>query len=366
MKARVPLQQALAQRHLPALDGLRAIAVFVVIAYHGMFEWVPGDLGVSAFFVLSGFLITWLLLQEHDGSGAISLRRFYTRRVLRIFPAYYCFIAASFAFDAFRHNVWPPALRWSAVLYLVNYYNALHGHPPTSIAHAWSLSVEEQFYLLWPLLLTLLLRGRMRWVIRGLVMAVVGVPLYRSLLFMKFGAPAAYVYNAFDARFDNLAVGCLLAACVRHPRFTAATAALVRWAWLPLVTVCLIVLSRTAFGRDYHYSVGMTVDALLVAVFILQALQLYQHPAWAWLEHPVTRHIGLLSYSLYLWHLWGLDAGHQLHRLPPMAQFIAGVAVSYALASASYYLIERPFLALKKRFQTPDQLPPGLAHAAPR
>ena len=359
MNDRTPLHEVLGQRHLPALDGLRAIAVFVVIAYHGMFEWIPGDLGVSAFFVLSGFLITWLLLQEHDASRSISLKRFYIRRVLRIFPAYYCFIAASFAFDALRHNVWPAALRWSAVLYLVNYYNALHGHPPTSIAHAWSLGVEEQFYLLWPLLLTLLLRGRMRWVLRGLVVAVVAVPLYRSLLFLEFGAPAAYVYNAFDARFDNLAVGCLLAVCVRNPRFAAAAAALVRRTWLPLVTVCLIVLSRTALGRGYHYSIGMTVDALLIAVLILQALQLYRHPVGAWLEHPVTRHLGVLSYSLYLWHLWGLDVGHQLHRFPALAQFAVGAAASFVLASASYYLIERPFLSLKKRFEAPAPPLPG-------
>src|SRR5437773_10945941 len=86
--------------HLPALDGLRAVAVFTVIVYHYGIAAVPGDLGVSAFFVLSRFLITWLLLREHAADGTVSLRRFYTRRVLRTFPAYYAFIAVSFAIDS--------------------------------------------------------------------------------------------------------------------------------------------------------------------------------------------------------------------------------------------------------------------------
>lgn len=95
----------LRRRHLPALDGLRAVAVFVVITYHFFGGPIPGNLGVSAFFVLSGFLITWLLLKEYDADGTISLRNFYTRRVLRIFPAYYFFVAVSFLIDCDRDAV---------------------------------------------------------------------------------------------------------------------------------------------------------------------------------------------------------------------------------------------------------------------
>ena len=120
------------------------------MVYHFGIDAVPGDLGVSAFFVLSGFLITWLLLKEYRDTGTISLRRFYTRRMLRIFPAYYVFVAASFAIDTVRGDHWRPGLGLSALLYVVNYYNAFQGHPATSIAHAWSLGIEEQFYLLWP------------------------------------------------------------------------------------------------------------------------------------------------------------------------------------------------------------------------
>src|SRR6267378_3170255 len=154
-----PLLGTLADRHLPALDGLRAIAVFTVIVYHFGIHTVPGDLGVSAFFVLSGFLITWLLLKEQRATGTVSTRQFYTRRVLRIFPAYYVFLAASFAVDYARGQQWPPGLRLSGLFYVVNYYNAFHGHNAGSISHAWSLGIEEQFYLLWPMLFLVLLRG---------------------------------------------------------------------------------------------------------------------------------------------------------------------------------------------------------------
>src|SRR6266568_5411553 len=168
--------------HLPALDGLRAVAVFTVIVYHFGINAVPGDLGVSAFFVLSGFLITWLLLKEHAASGTVSLRRFYTRRVLRIFPAYYAFLALSFAIDHLRGQAWGPSLGFSSVFYLVNYYNAFNGHPTTSISHAWSLGIEEQFYLLWPLLLLGLLQGGVARVARALVFLIVVVVAWRCVL----------------------------------------------------------------------------------------------------------------------------------------------------------------------------------------
>src|SRR5207253_11425408 len=169
------LMRALGQSHIPVLDGLRAVSVFTVMGYHLGFARVPGDLGVSAFFVLSGFLITWLLLKEDRATGRVSLSRFYTRRVLRIFPAYYAFLALSFVIDQLRHDPWSPALRNSAIFYAVNYFNAYQGHPNTSIAHAWSLAIEEQFYLLWRLAFLLLRRQGGRATLRVVVGIVAAV-----------------------------------------------------------------------------------------------------------------------------------------------------------------------------------------------
>jgi len=345
-----PLAAAFAGSRLPALDGLRAIAVFVVITYHFGLGAVPGDLGVSAFFVLSGFLITWLLLKEHAATGGISLRQFYARRVLRIFPAYYAFIVASFAFDHVRGQTWLPGLAPSAAFYVVNYFNALHGHPTTSIAHAWSLGIEEQFYLLWPVLLVLLFRGGAARVTRSLAVLIAMVVAWRCILVLGLHVDHAYVYNAFDTRFDNLAVGCLLAAVVARPRFQALSLSLARSSAAPLLTIALLLLSRSALGELYHYTLGFTVDAVLVAVFIVQMLQLHALRPWSWLESPVARHLGVLSYPLYLWHQWGLGIGHHVPIGGRVGEFVAGVGASILLASGSYYVIERPFLALKTRF----------------
>ena len=355
-----PLLRALAGSRLPALDGLRAVAVFVVMVYHFGIAAVPGDLGVSAFFVLSGFLITWLLLKEHRATGDVSLRQFYTRRVLRIFPAYYAFIALTFAADHVRGQAWPPGLASSALFYLVNYFNALHGHPTTSIAHAWSLGIEEQFYLLWPLLLLVLLRGGVARVARGLTVMIAVVVAWRCVLLFGLHVDRAYLYNAFDTRFDNLAVGCLLATIAAAPRFQSVAGQLGRSPLAPLPTIALLLLSRSGLGATYHYTLGFTVDAVLVAVFIVQMLQLHGSTLWSWLESPVARYLGVISYPLYLWHQWGLGAGHHVRMAGPLGEFVAGIGASVLLASGSYYIIERPFLALKTRFAAPTAAPaPG-------
>lgn len=358
------LDQALAGRHLPALDGLRAVAVFTVIAYHLGIDAVPGDLGVSAFFVLSGFLITWLLLREHEASGTLSLRQFYVRRVLRIFPAYYAFIAVSFAIDSVRGDHWPSGLGLSAVFYLVNYYNALHGHPVTSIAHAWSLGVEEQFYLMWPIVLLLLLRGGTMRAARVLAVVIVGVMLWRCALYLGAGVGTAYVYNAFDTRFDNLAVGCVLALTAGTPWLQRVAGWLASSPLAPVATLAALLVSRTAVGDTYHYAVGFTVDAVLLAVFIVQLLQLSRSGLWSWLESPPARYLGAISYPLYLWHLWGLGVGHRFQTAGLVGEFGAGLLASVALATGSYYLIERPFLSLKRRIASVPRAVAPAAHGA--
>jgi peptidoglycan/LPS O-acetylase OafA/YrhL len=351
------LATVLRRSHLPALDGLRAVAVFVVIAYHFFGSPIPGDLGVSAFFVLSGFLITWLLLKEHDTSGTISLRDFYARRVLRIFPAYYFFITVSFLIDYFRGQPWERALGLSGFFYVVNYYNATHGHPPTSIAHAWSLGIEEQFYVLWPLVLLILARRGKARALAVLSVIIVVVAAWRSFLYLGLRVGTPYVYNAFDTRFDNLAVGCFLALCAGQPWFLRFVRLVVRSALLPLATLALLILSRCAISASYHYSIGFTVDAFLVMVLLVQLLLLHRHPLWSWLQHPVARYLGVISYPLYLWHVWGLGVGKWLGMLPAAGQFVVGVLVCIVVASGSYFAIEKPFLALKRRLVSAPAVP---------
>jgi peptidoglycan/LPS O-acetylase OafA/YrhL len=353
-------QSIIARKRLPALDGLRAVAVFTVILAHSELasRVVPGDLGVSAFFVLSGFLITRLLLREYESTGTVSKKQFYIRRTLRIFPAYYAFLLLSYALDARAGQIWPAERVITAVTYTVNYFNAFNHHPSTSIAHAWSLAVEEQFYLLWPVVfIGLAARGR-RAIVIGLSVMGLGAVAWRSWLTLNAHVDVSYVYNAFDTRFDNLAVGCLLAVIVDYERGVRAAQILATRAWLPLVTLGMLLISRLALPDAYHYSIGFTIDALLVAVLIVQLLQLYTSSLWSWIEWPAVRYLGTISYPMYLYHAWGGSFGRLLPGHWQVGEFLAGVVATVGLASGSYYFIERPFLKLKKRYASggPAQL----------
>ena len=359
------------RKHLPALDGLRAVAVLIVVLGHAGLA-LPTDLGVSAFFVLSGFLITRLLLREDAETGRVSLSQFYLRRTLRIFPAYYAFIAFSFAVDHVRGDAWSPAMLASAVGYVMNYYNAATGHPGTSVAHAWSLAVEEQFYLLWPVLFILAARRGRRALIATLVGICGSILVWRSVLYLGAGVGPAYIYNALDTRFDNLAIGCLLAVIVELPRTVRLGEAVARTQWLPLATLALLLTSRYWISEAYHYTLGFTVNAVLMAVLLVQFLQLQSRPLWRWLEHPVTRYLGLISYPMYLYHSWAGSVARHLPFAPTSWEPVTTVAVTILLATGSYYVVERPFLSLKHRFApgrgqrtaTPVAAPAGASVAA--
>lgn len=326
-------------------------------------RWIPGDLGVSLFFVISGFLITLLLLREESATGTVSLRAFYLRRTLRIFPAYYVYILFSLAIDTVRHHPWSWQLLFSAIAYLMNYFNALHGHPATSVAHAWSLADEEQFYLLWPTLFLLLLhaapRRRPEWV----AVMIVAVLAWRSWLYLGGHVGAAYVYNAFDTRFDNLAIGCALALLLSRPAVLRAGSVIGRSWWMALPTIAALYASRVLLPSAYHYSLGFTVDALLMATLVVQLMQLSVGAGWGWLNHPVTRYFGALSYSLYLYHGWGMAVATHLGDHGEAFRLIAAFVAATALACGSYYLVEQPFLRLKRRFEEPRKN--GVAALAP-
>lgn len=341
-----PLAALLAGRRLPALDGLRALAVLVVIGYHFGFA-VPAGLGVTGFFVLSGFLITWLLRKEWEADGAVSLRGFYARRTLRIFPAYFAYLAFVAVVSALRGTPSDPALPW-ALTYTVNYYNAWTGHPDGPYSHLWSLAVEEQFYLLWPLLFLLCARRGRRALAVFLGGAIVVVLGWRVALFHGVGIGESYVYNAFDTRFDSLAVGCLLAIALEWRAARRAGEAVASRSWMPLVTLAALFVSSRAEAA-YAKGVGLTIDSVLLAVLIVQLLLLHRARSWRWIDARALRSIGIVSYPMYLYHPWGLAVGYKVP-LPPAGQFLVGVAATLVAAAASYRLVERPFLALRGRF----------------
>lgn len=333
---------------MPALDGIRAVSVFLVILSHGGIGG-GGSLGVNAFFVVSGFLITHLLLKEHDASGAISLRDFYLRRSLRIFPAYYVFLALSLTVDHFQGDLRSKDDAVAALLYLQNYRNAMFGHSDSSVALSWSLGVEEQFYLLWPGVLLVLLATGSWSAKRFLILSIGGVLAWRCLAYGVLDFSQSWAYNAFDCRFDSLAIGCLLSVGLRDAGVRYQFERLGR-SWLPpLLTVLLIMLPTYLAPRGWKHSVGFTYEALLVSVLIAQLLQQSGRGPWAWLEWRWIRYLGAISYSLYLYHGWGLGLGDNFQSLPHWAQFVLGCVAGVFLASCSYLFVEKPFLRLKDR-----------------
>ncbi len=330
------------------LDGLRAMAVLAVILYHFKTP-IPGDLGVTGFFVISGLLITWLLIREYHASGTIDLPRFYIRRTLRIFPAYYVFIFGSLALDTLLGYRWSAGLFFSAVFYVGNYYFAMHQHQG-SIAHIWSLAIEEQFYLLWPVTLRWALRRGLAFVRRFLTFVIVVVAAWRSLLYLGFDVSHYYVYDAFETRADSLAIGCLMAAAIGTDALERLAGWIARYPWLPLVTLALVTWSRNHTSATWHYSVGFTVDSLLLGALILQLMVWHRHPLWRWLDAAPVRYVGRISYPLYLWHGYGLAVANRVPG-PTVVRALVAIGVGIAIASVSYYVIERPMLRLKERFE---------------
>jgi len=343
------LLNGLAESHLPGLDGLRMVAVFLVVFYHFGFVAVPGEHGVLAFFVLSGFLITWLLLKEEEQFGSISLNLFYARRALRIFPAFYCYWLLLTGYLIIRDKpiVWEQAL--SSLVYVNNYYQALLGDPNTSYSHTWSLAIEEQFYLLWPFCFIAL--GFTRWRIAFLTALIVGIWIYRGVLEYMSPANQGYIYEAFDTRADHLGIGCLLAVLLHSGRMGGL------WRRLCTIPVSLVTLALLAvsvalyqiYGWPYRDVVGFALDPLLVAVLIVQVISLRNSWLWSWLNWRWMTYLGALSYSIYLYHQVGVGLGEKIFAAYSLPLPIVGaLTVLIAVAACSYHLVERPFLRLKK------------------
>lgn len=347
--------------HLPILDGLRGIAVLLVLWAHinpatpGYPEWLvkarflhdPGIQGVDLFFVLSGFLITRILLVERR--QAIPVRWFLLRRVLRIFPVYYLLLAIVWATRG------GPDIKWCAV-YLSNFYFAFGGGI-TSLTHTWSLCVEEHFYLLWPPIValagpTVAKRFLLWWIVPT---AIVSTVLALWLL-EPATAELAQRYTS-PVRFLSLGVGCLLAFGERHimnsPR---------RYRWLGIALLLLGAASSNAtlvVGPMMYSRAPLLPPSLFQASYLVSAVMLSagtmlcclcagRYSPLQILRSAPLRAVGRISYGLYLYHMpiyrWLGEPA------TPGSQALA-VTASFAAATASYFAIERPILRFGARFR---------------
>jgi peptidoglycan/LPS O-acetylase OafA/YrhL len=333
---------------IPSLYGIRGVAAMAVVLSHIGIAASNAAFAVICFFVLSGFLITHLLLKEFDKTSDVSLRRFYLRRALRIFPAFYGYAT----FYVVGRMIMGLHIDWSSLIacltYTGNYFSAFGGQPLETMVHTWSLAVEEQFYLLWPVIFWAFAGNRVK-LMRGLVVAILAIWAYRWFaVWHNFNG--TYVYGAFETRADALAIGCLLAIANRENRIP-------RWLidrkWIgPLALLIVCVVSATQVnGPRYAWA----IVALAFAGILIQSVAHGRSPWYRWLESRPMRALGLISYSLYLYHPFA-------NRLPSALKVMpVEIAFSIALATASYLIVERPFLALKDRMPREGQsvLPSG-------
>jgi peptidoglycan/LPS O-acetylase OafA/YrhL len=338
------VQQA-ANARIPALDGVRAISIGFVLCAHslgtGMLPMtsgahVLGDIGVRSFFVLSGFLITTLLLRERARCGAISLRGFYLRRALRIFPAFYAFLAVLVVLRAAGHSTASDRDLAFAATYTMNF----HADRAWHVGHLWSLSVEEQFYLAWPVVLIAVAARRALLVA---VAAIAVAPVVRVAVWYGWPELGALADQMFPCVCDALATGCVLAiareSLEASPHYRRLLDA--RWFWVVPIA-CLA--SRAVILPWFDLGVSMTLANLGIALAIHRCVARPHGAVAAVLEHPLAIRVGALSYSLYLWQQLFLDrhASGWIHAFP------VNIVLAVAAAALSYRAIEAPFLQLSE------------------
>ena len=342
--------------YIPGLDGIRAIAVLIVIIAHfEITNLIPGGFGVTVFFFISGFLITRLLLAESKKKGRIHLKDFYIRRIVRLYPALIFMVLGSTGLYLALSQGGPKPLELTAALgYFTNIYQVVvraGGELPfMPWTHLWSLAVEEHFYLIFPLFLVVFgaFKKRLVWALMG-VLAL--VPLWRLFTFTTFETLSVVDYNYMmtDARFDSIVWGCLLSVLLDKD----ARLKLTHWltGWIPIIAATGILLLCFII-RDESFRYIWRYSLQGIGLFIL-VLNLYFFRPVSWglniLETWPLLWIGRLSYPLYLWHFPVLDLSHRLME-PGWAQTFVAVFGSLAISIFSFFIVEKPFMALRKRF----------------
>jgi peptidoglycan/LPS O-acetylase OafA/YrhL len=345
---------------IPSLDGVRALAVaLVVFAHGGLQDIVPGGLGVTMFFVLSGYLITTLMRIEFASSRRIDYRAFYLRRLLRLMPPLVIVVTAASVLAALAliDGRFTAAGLLSCLLYFGNYYliaNDFHG-VPAGIGVVWSLAIEEHYYLFFPPLAALLLRrNRVAWSIAVMVALCIAVLLWRIWLVMH-GATTAHLTMATDTRVDAILVGCLLAlAC--NPWLEPA-----RWPRrydLPIAAASVAVLLATLLWRDevFRHTARYSVQSLAIAALLWLAVARADRLPFRWLNARPLVYVGTISYTVYLSH-HVIQLGLMKHwpGLGETGVILAAVVLTLLFAEAMRRYVEAPCAALRRRLHRSER-----------
>jgi peptidoglycan/LPS O-acetylase OafA/YrhL len=342
-------------RYNPALDGLRAVAITLVILTHSYLRAFPGGwIGVDVFFVLSGYLLTSILTKEIRETGRLSWRNFYARRFLRLTPALAVLAIFQFTRAGFSSN--GSEIREATLIgvaYIENWNTVAQFGPYDVMGHTWSLATEEQFYWIWPItLLFIVWRRPALW-----VGAAIFAMLAARILLWRSGAPLGHLQFSPETRPVGLLIGSLLALVPRQ-----------RWPSLPSVVpfslVGLLGVICVAYRGDMRWPM---IVAPLVASVAAAGLIVAAQPgslAARLLSVSPAVYVGKISYGLYLysWPIFILGESWKVS-LPFHLYALGLIALIFAMAALSYELVEKPCLRLKGRFAG-ERAPPPLAVAA--
>lgn len=353
------------QRYMPGLDGLRALAVLAVIAYHEQFGWASGGLlGVGVFFTLSGFLITSLLIGQWSAQGRVRLGQFWLRRARRLLPALFVMLAVVTAVVTVADRVRLTSLRGAvgaAAAYFSNWYVIAGSQsyfarfaPPGPLDHLWSLAVEEQFYLVWPLLLIaglLALRKRGPRAAQSLAVPAALLTAASTLAMAALYQPGmdpTRVYEGTDTRAAGLLIGAVLALAWPGPRTRGAHSAPGRWnrvlldvAGVAGLAVIGVMIWRVGEYSPFAYHGGLVV--LSVATAAVVAATAYPGSlVGAALGWRPLRWIGARSYGIYLWHFPVIVLTTPVNARPDLVRATLQVAATVALAALSWHYVEEP------------------------
>lgn len=355
-----PARERSHSSRIPCLDGLRAISICGVLFAHSQgtqgfpvvkaFKWLGdlGNLGVRVFFVISGYLITHLLIQEFRLAGRISLKGFYIRRAFRIFPAFYVFLGCV----ALLTLAGLVALSWVDLAYAGTYTINFIERKSWVVGHLWSLSVEEQFYLLWPMCVVGLGWSRATKLTLALLILC---PFLRITSYYFLPASQGLITKAFPTICDTIATGCALA-CLRgrlsaSPRYLA----FLKSPWFLLVPVLVLASNAYASHTRPDLIVGHSIRNLGIGLCLDWCLRNPLSLMGKILNWSPLVWMGTLSYSLYLWQQIFLNRNSDAF----FCIFPLNVFLAFALAVISYYVIEKPCLRARVRFFPGSNQPSG-------
>jgi len=355
-------------RHIPALDGLRGIAILAVMLYH-LEKFIPelheltkgGFLGVDVFFVLSGFLITSILLKEHGKTEKIHLKNFYLRRLFRLIPAYWFFLVILYFFAPFFLPEIEIKVLYDnysfliAFLYFTNWNRAgADGGIAGNLNHTWSLSIEEQFYIIWSLVLFFAFKeNRSRRAIFTITIGGVALVIIWRLIRALTGTGIDILYYSTDTRIDALLIGC-------------AASMIYMWKLIPRSFFRSIYFDLLAFAaylgivwtffnassKDISlYTALLPIFTGSCAIIILWLMNREKTPVHFLLEFKPLQWVGKISYGLYLWHYLMYEFSKKTFTAVE-TQIAVGIALAFAVSALSYYIVELPFLKIKTRFSS--------------